>query len=286
MSQWQLSEVHESKVINSKPENKASYLSFAEQCEEKGPITFKAKPDPELIIKSTPDKLCVTTYFLEECSIEEFKQKIEACLTSLKAIADTQEDIRGERAKVLLDKYKKAIFGTSHEANAGAQKIFGISCRSRLWVNLALAPLGRRKSLGLADVQDFGSTLWDAISDGKIRDIKSVNESQAEPNENRKENSSDSRITTLITMKLKTMTKPKIDLIRGEGSSTASSDRKNDDMNCEENRKKIGRKGDGIFRLIGDRLEFGAIEAGRKWEGKSGRKYIKDSLKLNRWDVT
>src|ERR1041385_7519743 len=35
---WQLSEVHESEVINSKP--------------EKGPITFKAKPDPELIIKS------------------------------------------------------------------------------------------------------------------------------------------------------------------------------------------------------------------------------------------
>ena len=35
---WQLTEVHESEVINSKP--------------EKGPITFKAKPDPELIIKS------------------------------------------------------------------------------------------------------------------------------------------------------------------------------------------------------------------------------------------
>ena len=27
-------------------------LSFSEQCEEKGPITFKAKPDSELIIKS------------------------------------------------------------------------------------------------------------------------------------------------------------------------------------------------------------------------------------------
>ncbi|CAB4421307.1 unnamed protein product [Rhizophagus irregularis] len=34
----ELSEVHESEVINSKP--------------EKGPVTFKAKPDPELIIKS------------------------------------------------------------------------------------------------------------------------------------------------------------------------------------------------------------------------------------------
>src|SRR6266480_4544146 len=52
---WQLSEVHELEVINSKPKNKVSYLSFPEQCEEKGldkPITFEAKPDPELIIKS------------------------------------------------------------------------------------------------------------------------------------------------------------------------------------------------------------------------------------------
>jgi hypothetical protein len=48
---WQLSEVHASEVINSKPENKVSYFSFSEQCEE-GPITFEAKPDPELIIKS------------------------------------------------------------------------------------------------------------------------------------------------------------------------------------------------------------------------------------------
>src|ERR1044072_8406883 len=35
---WQLSEVHKSEVINSKP--------------EKGPITFEVGPDPELIIKS------------------------------------------------------------------------------------------------------------------------------------------------------------------------------------------------------------------------------------------
>src|SRR5579862_7498358 len=47
---WQLSESH--LLINSKPENKVSYLSFSEQCEEKGPITFKVRPDPELIIKS------------------------------------------------------------------------------------------------------------------------------------------------------------------------------------------------------------------------------------------
>jgi hypothetical protein len=51
---WQLSEVHKSDVINS-PENKVSDLSFpssGEQCQEKGPITFEARPDHELIIKS------------------------------------------------------------------------------------------------------------------------------------------------------------------------------------------------------------------------------------------
>ena len=41
---WQLSE--DRLLINSKPENKVSYLSSSEQCEEKGPITFEAKPDP------------------------------------------------------------------------------------------------------------------------------------------------------------------------------------------------------------------------------------------------
>src|SRR4051812_24828262 len=39
-------------LINLKPENKVSYLSSSEQCEEKGPITFEVRPDPELIIKS------------------------------------------------------------------------------------------------------------------------------------------------------------------------------------------------------------------------------------------
>ena len=47
---WQLSETR--LFINSKPENKVSYLSSSEQCEEKGPITYEAKPEPELIIKS------------------------------------------------------------------------------------------------------------------------------------------------------------------------------------------------------------------------------------------
>lgn len=46
--------------------------------------------------------------------------------------------------------------------------------------------------------------------------------------------------------------------------------------------KKIGKKGDGIFRLKGDRLEIGGIEAGKKWEGKNGRKYLQNSLKLSK----
>ncbi|CAB5317667.1 unnamed protein product [Rhizophagus irregularis] len=45
---WQLSE--DRLLINSKPENKVSYLTSPEQCEEKGPITFEARPDPKLII--------------------------------------------------------------------------------------------------------------------------------------------------------------------------------------------------------------------------------------------
>ncbi|CAG8575774.1 990_t:CDS:2 [Acaulospora morrowiae] len=70
-----------------------------------------------------------------------------------------------------------------------------------------------------------------------------------------------------------------IDLVRGESMSYASSDRKN--LTRETNdRKKLGRKGDGVFRLRKDRLEFGAIETGRKWEGKSGTKYMTDSLKI------
>src|SRR2546423_558553 len=45
---WQLSEA--CLLINLKTENKVSYLSFSEQCEEKGPITFEVKHQ-ELIIK-------------------------------------------------------------------------------------------------------------------------------------------------------------------------------------------------------------------------------------------
>ncbi|CAG8473689.1 8463_t:CDS:2 [Ambispora gerdemannii] len=73
----------------------------------------------------------------------------------------------------------------------------------------------------------------------------------------------------------------KVELIRGEGMSLASSDRKNEGRTIS-GRKKIGKKGDGIFRITKDRMEFGAIETGRKWEGLKGTKYLKDSLKLNK----
>ena len=38
-----------------------------------------------------------------------------------------------------------------------------------------------------------------------------------------------------------------------------------------DNRKKFGPKGDGVFRLCKDRLEFSATEAG---EGQCGSKYL------------
>ncbi|CAJ0746593.1 6608_t:CDS:2, partial [Entrophospora sp. SA101] len=72
-----------------------------------------------------------------------------------------------------------------------------------------------------------------------------------------------------------------IDLIRGEGMSFASSERKNIHRKIN-NRKNIGRKGDGIFRLRRNRLEFGAVEAGRKWEEINGTKYMTDSLKISK----
>lgn len=72
-----------------------------------------------------------------------------------------------------------------------------------------------------------------------------------------------------------------VELLRGESMSFASSDRKNEGKTVS-NRKKIGRKGDGIFRITKDRMEFGAIETGRKWEGLNGSKYLRDSLKLGK----
>ncbi|CAG8519357.1 7616_t:CDS:2, partial [Funneliformis caledonium] len=70
-----------------------------------------------------------------------------------------------------------------------------------------------------------------------------------------------------------------IELVRGEGQSLSSSNRKNIDRTVND-RKKIGKKGDGIFRLRNNHLEFGAIEAGRNWEGSKGTKFLTDSLKM------
>ncbi|CAG8668622.1 23488_t:CDS:2 [Cetraspora pellucida] len=54
------------------------------------------------------------------------------------------------------------------------------------------------------------------------------------------------------------------DLVRGEGMCLSSSDRKNTD------------------RLRNKRLEFGAIEAGRNWEGTKGTKLLTNSLKMSK----
>ncbi|RIA86912.1 hypothetical protein C1645_740505 [Glomus cerebriforme] len=73
----------------------------------------------------------------------------------------------------------------------------------------------------------------------------------------------------------------KFELIRSEDMSFASRDRKNDGK-TDFDRKKIGRKGDEIFRITADCIKFEVVETGRKWEGSNGTKYLKDSLKLNK----
>src|SRR6266498_1978703 len=82
--------------------------------------------------------------FLEECGIEEFKQKIEAYLTSLKAIADTQESKRNKRAKKLLNNYKKASVFLAKNID----KKFG-GMAERLWVLVSFKSLGRATKLML-----------------------------------------------------------------------------------------------------------------------------------------
>nr|CAG8444148.1 9718_t:CDS:2 [Entrophospora candida] len=63
--------------------------------------------------------------------------------------------------------------------------------------------------------------------------------------------------------------------------SFASSERKNIQRKINDH-KKFGKKGDGVIRLYKDRLESGAIEAGRKWEETNGTKYMSDSLKISK----
>ncbi len=47
--------------------------------------------------------------------------------------------------------------------------------------------------------------------------------------------------------------------------SLESSDRKNLERTLND-QKKIGQKGDGVFRLHKGCLEFGATEGGRNWK--------------------
>ncbi|RIB16187.1 hypothetical protein C2G38_2190666 [Gigaspora rosea] len=72
-----------------------------------------------------------------------------------------------------------------------------------------------------------------------------------------------------------------IDLIRGEGMSFASNERKNIQRKINDH-KKFYRKGDDVFRLHKGHLEFVAIEAGRNWEEINGTKYMSDSLKISK----
>src|SRR6266542_6162740 len=92
---WQLSG---HLLINSKPENKVFDLSFSEQCEEKVPITFEAKPDSELIIKSVLEHFTYLKFqnsfrgidnynfafaqtWSSPCHGEWYKNGMEYCLT-------------------------------------------------------------------------------------------------------------------------------------------------------------------------------------------------------------
>ncbi|RGB24223.1 hypothetical protein C1646_773383 [Rhizophagus diaphanus] len=73
-----------------------------------------------------------------------------------------------------------------------------------------------------------------------------------------------------------------IDVIRGESSSLASSERRNNNRTLDT-RKEMGRRGDAIIRKCssGLKLEFGGSEAGRHYEGQNATKWLKESgLKL------
>jgi hypothetical protein len=64
---------------------------------------------------------------------------------------------------------------------------------------------------------------------------------------------------------------------RGESCSIASSDRKRSQQRSTDSRerRKMDRKSDAILRTItnGRRLEFGATEAGRVFEGEFASKW-------------
>ncbi|RUS31851.1 hypothetical protein BC938DRAFT_476926 [Jimgerdemannia flammicorona] len=66
--------------------------------------------------------------------------------------------------------------------------------------------------------------------------------------------------------------------IRGESCSIASSERKNEKRTLGI-RKKIGRRGDGIFRERNGKNEFGIIEAAKEFDGNTSTKWLKESFK-------
>ncbi|KAG0247547.1 hypothetical protein BG011_001318 [Mortierella polycephala] len=73
-----------------------------------------------------------------------------------------------------------------------------------------------------------------------------------------------------------------IQLMRGENTSSASSFRKNSFSRTAGERKKMGRRVDGIFRATFDRIEIGGIELGSQDEHDNGSKFVGDGLKLQK----
>ncbi|CAG8681919.1 13622_t:CDS:2, partial [Funneliformis mosseae] len=69
-----------------------------------------------------------------------------------------------------------------------------------------------------------------------------------------------------------------VDVIRGESSSIASSERKNQNRTLDI-RKEMGRRGDAIIRKCssGVKLEFGGSEAGKHYEGQNSTKWLRES---------
>ncbi|KAF9091664.1 hypothetical protein BGX29_010832 [Mortierella sp. GBA35] len=73
-----------------------------------------------------------------------------------------------------------------------------------------------------------------------------------------------------------------IQLLRGEQSSSASSFRKNVLSRTAGERKKMGRRVDGLFRTRSDKPEMGGIELGSQDENRDGTKFSEDGLKLQK----
>ncbi|RGB23005.1 hypothetical protein C1646_23012 [Rhizophagus diaphanus] len=132
--------------------------------------------------------------FLNESKEEPFQLKIGLYIKSLEEIDDHEQGKKKERARILLDRYKKAskqfFFTGNADIVTGVIGIFTFPCHSSLYVEPEnqhwgtgdlyvclmfkslrrpmLVPLGHRQSLRLPDVQVFTSTQWDEDLVGKI----------------------------------------------------------------------------------------------------------------------